>query len=261
MEQFYKLSNEYYFKFYSYKKYYPKLKKEFWLAINLGIIFNLYIVAYLIVFLSGDYTVADKASIAILVLFFEIVFLFSHEELKDKRDILALGGNAINIRNAVKRLKNEWISSHTGASASQYFDLVRDFEDAKKIYEKNKSMVELSRNDIKKLIYDIDSKTRIISLFVFLFSVIGLLSIKQAEGIVVVLELFSGAIWWQVLIIYPLFCISLFLMLFGSIYSIRFIINAISIIITNIDGDKAKSDRVIGFFIRDLIRFANIGNK
>jgi len=265
MDQFYKIAYEYYFQFYSYSKYYQKLKYEFWGTLIFGVafIFGIFVFIAETVYMKPEYFFKSYSIWAVFAL--EGLFLYLWAKLQRKRTNLVLDNKKYT--SAVLALvnkKKKWLKDEVGISDKDYFRYAKEFESMRDMCLRNKNTLEFDPKDLWQRIYDSNSKARILSLVVFLFSIMALVSIKSIPGPEVIFEAFSGLNWYQLLSLVFIYALMLFIVMYGSIYMIRFSSNVLNLITLAIDGDKTRSERIAGFLIRDLVRlnsFSKYTNK
>ncbi|EPJ47580.1 MAG: hypothetical protein OFPII_11680 [Osedax symbiont Rs1] len=115
---------------------------------------------------------------------FEGLFIFSFYKLKDTRDkLLTIEYQHYRKEMQLVLAKRNWILAKINKSEGEYLEFVKEIRDIQNLHKIYAGESENWLKFLFKSIYSSESKTRITSYLIFLFSLISLLTLKGIEDI------------------------------------------------------------------------------
>ncbi len=255
MEQLFALANSYYFEFESYRR---KIS-DLWLIWFLTILSAILFVGYTICVVSDVHDLS-KTNIFLkkepwVLLVFELVFLSLMNKLQEKKRILILKkhGESKDNPKSYLRIKRKWICENTGINNEEFFDVAKKFDEMHSLYLTRLGFFDNYGKNLIKRLYDSDSKPRILTLLIFLFSMVFLLLLKGISDNSTILSLFE----YESAKFFVLYVIVFSILLFVFLETIYALLKIISISLTifsiNVENRKSQSTEIIRIFIKDLI--------
>lgn len=253
MDQIFEIAFRYYTKFYSYKGKFSKL----WLWLFLSTIFGIgFLVS--IIFSFQDMSRPLLNSWALLweikwVLLFEVLFLGSHEILKNKRNqLLTTDCAAHRMELRLVRAKRRWIKQVCDKSEFEYSDFIREIRHLKEAHKISAQHNINWREIIASSLYNSDAKPRITSYFIFCLSLISLLTIKDSEGLSDLMPTILDQSYQGLMTFIMVLSIALFVLFIGALQLIRFTASAIDTWLSVALSAKKSSYRFVDLFVADL---------
>ncbi|MBU2969835.1 hypothetical protein KO527_10800 [Pseudoalteromonas sp. C2R02] len=260
MDQLYIISNQYYKDFYSYKEYLNSLKFNIVLSI-IALLFFIYIILSYLGFPllnNGFYSQNEKLA---LLFYAESIFIstwlrldFLKEKYTATKLVNKLGSNFSELSN----LKQQWLSMTFVASKFEYIELAEKFTKCLELEAKHKSSLHLKYSDAINLIYHDSAKPRILALFLALCSVISVLALKQSTGIDQVFESYKGITPAKLFTMLIIFTLALGLTLIAIRFTFYLLISLFSYFSVYMDGKRAKSDFIVRYLIKDLVKYSKV---
>lgn len=253
MDQVYIIAFDYYIYFYSYKGKLKRLRPWFFLTSILGIGFILSI------FLSypegGARLQSDGEMIYAFryMVLFEALFLLSLTHLRNKRDSLVIGDYSKFPKHLQLVLaKRRWIRKVCNKTEVEYLEFAQEL---RQLRDFSKISFRQGRNWYDVLghyIYNPEAKSRIMSLFIFLMSLVSLLLIKNSDGFGEVLPTYIDPSYRTGVVYVAVLCAFSFFALIGLYYFIQFVANIIGTWFAVFSSTKGSSYRFVDVFIEDM---------
>lgn len=176
------------------------------------------------------------------------------KKIYDKNLIKRLKVMTLSTTNDLRTQKVLYLSNLTSQIGSDFFDVLKNVIDIQKIYNKNRSF---SPNNFGyyflEFIYDPDSKNRILSLLIYLISLIALLTVVKLDNIDYVYSMIEQITFMEIL---TFFGWSAFFIAFFYIIFIAPIMMAFGYIISPIMRSFSNQRFLIGYLISELSNLA-----
>lgn len=255
MNHTFRTINRYHDQFESYRKVITPKSFVFWISI-----FSVALFIYsFFLYLNKDLwpvTSIEQNHRLYVVMVFEVFVLACWFKLQGMRDKLVVESAKALLKtdetNIVK-LKKIWLETTLGTPSSKFLDLARDIDSILDLRERNKSPFALDRQRFLSLIFTIESKNRILAMFMGICAAVIGLSISAGASVENIFSFFEGESISSLLLV--VFVFSVFLMLTYLVfwYSLLVLSTAISSTLEGLDGLNSSSNRRARAFINQLI--------
>ncbi|ORE89440.1 hypothetical protein ATO7_06155 [Oceanococcus atlanticus] len=83
---------------------------------------------------------------------------------------------------AVSQLQSEWLKRSIAAPATEYFKIARELSESEKLYKQHRTKFTIERTELFRLVFDPESKARVLSLVIFLLSFLTLLLLRAYDS-------------------------------------------------------------------------------
>lgn len=258
MEEIRSIAYEYYSMFYGYNRVIRKLWFNILLAIFSAGIFLACIVQYL---MFSDFSNEGSlySSGLLLVGVSEVILISSYERLKALRQNLIIGNStSMDRRFVLMNKKVRWINDAFVVEPSHYPWLLKKIEELKAFSQGTMVGHDLSLGRFLRYIYDRESKARILSLALFVFSILALIAMKEVSGLDVLFETYSVIGWKGLVFLWMTCSIITFLLYVGVVYFLSVLVGVVDTLGIWLDRGTTRSDRIFGYLFRDLAEYSHV---
>lgn len=255
MNHIYRTINRYHDQFESYRKVITPKSFVFWLSIFSVALFIYSFFWYLNKGLWPASSIEQNHRLYVVIAF-EILVLACWLKLQGTRDKLAVESAKALLKtdeNNIVKLKKIWLETTLGTPSAKFLDLAKDIDSMLELRERNKSPLALDRQRLLSLIYTMESRNRILAMFMGVCAAVIGLSISAGASVENIFSFFEGQSINSLLLVAFVFSIFLMLTYLVFWYSILVLSTAISSILEKLDGLNSSSNRRARAFINQLI--------
>ena len=253
--------NAYYDTFESYKPILRFNNLVLWL---LSFLFGLFLYSfYWYVSLTAfpNFPEINRTIRLIIVIFFEILVLmcwFTLMKMQEKRIIKKAQCLLQTTENSIPKLKKLWFKAAIGTDSTQYLEVAEKIDKIIKIKEINQSNFKFGSKELGNLIFQTESKNRILAMFMGCFAAVVALSIKSGATIDDLISFYSDAPFLTLLFLDFLLSIFLLLAILITKLAFLFIFDLFSSWSDSLNKQKAISPRRAKIFINQLLYFYDL---
>ncbi|MGI9576530.1 hypothetical protein ACRYJU_20790 [Alloalcanivorax xenomutans] len=265
MKDFHTLAYHYYQTFYSYREHIG-LVSAYTLLVAVSFVFFIGGMVCFLFYQEELASVVTERSMKLIALGSEILFIVTWAGvnlIKDRRVKSKVG---LVLKRDFKYLsdaKRAWLESIIDVPRQDYLKLAKELSDSLALKEKHRTYPAPSMQSFFRSIYDPDSKPRVVSLLIFLFSVTALILIRsynsESPPTSILFEVYnqSDDIFFLIIIA----AILLWLFMIALVFSKDFILASLSSMNIWIDGKQSQSKTNASRLIVTLVENAAIPKK
>ena len=160
--------------------------------------------------------------------------------------------------NSIPKLKKLWFKAAIGTDSTQYLEVAEKIDKIIKIKEINQSNFKFGSKELGNLIFQTESKNRILAMFMGCFAAVVALSIKSGATIDDLISFYSDAPFLTLLFLDFLLSIFLLLAILITKLAFLFIFDLFSSWSDSLNKQKAISPRRAKIFINQLLYFYDL---
>lgn len=261
MDQLYRISNQYFKDFYSYKAVLLPLALNILLAAIAFMFFVWSALSYVGIpyVWQGYYTFGERYALLLFKEFIAIISLLRLQKLKDDETI-KLMSNKLALKGTYKSdaIKRKWLRQTFDVNELYFFELAEKFDCLVTSKKKYKSRVKVTWGDLPSLIFDQDAKARTLALFLALCSILVALSVKGSLGIESVYAEYSALSFKDLTYNIFIYSTAALIVLVGVNFLFNFLIMILSLTSAAIDGKHGQNDNIAKYLIRDLYKYSRV---
>lgn len=265
MKDLHALAYRYYQAFYSYREHIGLLSVYTFLVV---VIFFIFIGSFVCLFFAQQdpHPILTKVGLERVAFGSEILFIvvwLSVNAIKERRAKKKVGLALKRDFKYLEDAKRAWLESIIDIPRRDYLRLAKELSDSLALTEKHRTSLGPSVKSIFRSIYDPDSKSRVVSLLIFLFSVASLILMRayDSESIPVsnIFEAYDQP--KDVILFIAITAVLLWLFMIALVYSKDFILAILSSMNIWIDGKQSQSASNANRLIQALVQNAAIPRK
>jgi len=255
MSHTFRTINRYHDQFESYKNVITPKSSVFWVSI-IAITAFIYSFSWYVNKDLWPASTLEQNHRLFVVMGFEVVALICWFKLQDMRDKLVVESTRSLLRieeKNIRKLKKIWLEKTLGIPSSKFLGLARDIDDLLNLEERNKSPFSLDAQRFLSLIFTMESKNRILAMFMGACAAIIGLSISAGASVENLFSFVEGESINSILSV--IFISSVFLMLTSLVfwYLILVFATVIGSAFDRLDGLNSSSNRRVKTFINQLV--------
>jgi len=255
MDQIYEIAFKYYVNFYSYKGKFKELRWWMLLTIILGFLFSYTAVVDIKNMHSINAEGFELYWGIRWTVFYEIIFLLSFFILDGKRDEVSTRNFSNFSKNSKLVLaKRTWIKRVCDVDESGYLGFAEDIMKMKGVLHESCGNAGDDRFGFFRFIYSPESKGRITSYLIFIFSIFSLASLKDISGISEIFLAFNDDSYKKSILLLMVMGGAIFFIAMGILYFIKLISWGLDVAWLLFTGSKKTSYRFVNVFVSDLIK-------
>jgi len=261
MNQIYEIAFKYYVDFYSYK---GKLKNLwFWILLTVisGALFSYFAISDIMNLKSNTAKGLAFYFEMRWTFIFETIFLLLFCKLDDKKNDLAIKDTSgLPKKRKLALAKKQWINFTCDKIDNEFLGLAESIVKMKDIAIHS---CEKSRNKnlgFFRFIYSNDSKARVTSYLIFIFSIFTLAALKDISSLSEVLLVFNNVAYQKFIILLMITALGFFFIAVGLIYFLRLLCIGIDTAWLVIIRSKSGSYKFVDIFVSDLIKLHRLPN-
>lgn len=262
MKDLHTLAYRYYQAFYSYREHVGLLSAYTFLVV-VSFVFFIGSLSCLLLFQQELASSVTKKGLERFALGSEILFICSWvgvNYIKDRRAKKKVGKALKRDFKYLKDAKRAWLESIIDMPRQDYLKLAKDLSDSLTLKERHRTSLGPSMQSIVRSIYDPESKARVVSLLIFLFSVTALTLMRayDSESIPVsnLFEAYDHP--GDVLSMIAVAAVLVWLFMIALVFSRDFILAILSSMNVWLDGARSQSKSNANRLIEALIENAAI---
>lgn len=191
-----------------------------------------------------------------VVMAFEVLALACWFKLQVMRDKLVTQSAKALLKTDetnILKLKKMWLEKTLGTPSSKFLDIARDIDSLLDLRERNKSPLSLDSQRFLSLIFTIESKNRILAMFMGVCAAIIGLSISAGASVENIFSFFEGESIRSLLLLAFIFSIFLMLTYLVFWYFLLVLSTVIGSFLDRLDGLNSTSNRRARIFINQLV--------
>lgn len=255
MNHTFRTINRYHEQFESYKGVITPKSFVFWLSIISIVLFVYSFFWYMDTNLLPISSLEKNYRIFVVMLF-EVISLICWFKLQRMRNILVIQSTNNLLKTSetdVINLKKIWIEKTLGVPRSKFIDLAADIDRLLDLRDRNKSPLSFDGKTLLSFIFTIESKNRVLAMFMGGCAAIMGLSISGGASVDDMFYFFEGATMYSILLV--LIITSIFLMLTFLVIWYLLLVSAtlLGSVFDRLDGLNSSSNRRARIFIGQLI--------
>lgn len=191
-----------------------------------------------------------------VVMAFEVIALLCWFRLQGMRNkLVAESARALLKTNEtnIAKLKTMWLEKTLGTPSSKFLEIARDIDDLLDLRERNKSPLSLDFQRFLSLIFTIESKNRVLAMFMSICAAVIGLSISAGASVDNIFSFFEGESIGSLFLFTFIFSIFLMLTYLVFWYTLLVFSAVVGSSLDRLDGLNSTSNRRARTFINQLV--------
>ncbi len=255
MNHTFRTINRYHDQFESYKKIITPKSFLFWVSVFSVASFIYSFFWYLNKDLWPE-SVLEQNYRLFVVMSFEVLALLCWFKFQGEKNKLVVESSKTLLKTDetdIVKLKKMWLEKTLGTPSSEFLEIAKDIDSLLDLRERNKSPLSLDFQRFLSLIFTIESKNRVLAMFMGVCAAVIGLSISAGASINDIFSFFEGESISTLLLLAFIFSIFLMLTYLVFWYSLLVLSTVIGSTLDSIDGLNSSSNRRARTFINQLV--------
>lgn len=255
MNHTFRTINRYHEQFESYKKVITPRSFVFWVSIFAVISFIYSFFWYMDKDLLPISSMQQNHRLFV-VMAFEVLALACWLKLQSMRDKLVVESAQMLLKTEdanVSKLKKMWLEKTLGITSSKFLELAIEIDSLLDLKDRNKSPLSLDTKKILSLIFTVESKNRVLAMFMGICAAIIGLSISAGATVENIFSFVEGETINSILLAIIIFSAFLMLTYLVSWYLLLVLVTFFGSIFDSLDGLNSSSNRRARTFINQLV--------
>tara|TARA_B110000196_G_C20969579_1_gene578004 strand:- start:35 stop:643 length:609 start_codon:yes stop_codon:yes gene_type:complete len=178
---------------------------------------------------------------------------FRLQVIRDKQVVESAGALMNTDETNIAKLKKMWLEKTLGTPSFRFLEIAKDIDNLLDLRERNKSPLSLDFQRFLSLIFTIESKNRVLAMFMGVCAAVIGLSISAGASVDNIFSFFEGESIGSLFIVTLIFSIFLMLTYFVFWYSLLVLSAIIGSTLDRFDGLNSTSNRRARTFINQLV--------